>query len=308
METLNTIPQIAIQGGLALLVFAVGLTARREDVFYVLRRPAGLGRAVIAITVAAPISTLLMVEWLPVSLPAKAAVVLTSLAALPPVAPQALLIAGARRSYAYGLSVTFALLAAVIIPATVGALNLLLGAPSGVSTVAVGRWAPPTLIFPLILGLLIHACWPDTSERISPAISAVTTAALCVIVVLLLVNVWPDIEPLVGNGAVFALAASSAAAIAVGHVLGGPDPRDRVTLATAAATRHPGVALLAASGVNDRSVAAMVLLYLFVSLAVVASYRRLVKRMEQARGHGAWRAHDGWDASRAGGAQRFGGR
>jgi BASS family bile acid:Na+ symporter len=308
METVNTIPQTAIQVGLALLVFAVGLTARREDVFYILRRPAVLGRAVIAITVTAPVAALLMVEWLPVSLPAKAAALLTSLAALPPLAPRALLKAGARRAYAYGLYVVFALLTIVTVPATVAALNLLLGAQSGVSPLDMGLWVLFSLVIPLVLGLLAHACWPDASERVSPVLSALTAAALLLIVVQQLATAWPAIEPLIGDGAVFALVASSAAAVAVGHVLGGPDPRDRAALATAAATRHPGVALLAAGGLADRSVVAMVLLYLFTSLAVVATYQHVLRRMAQARGHGAWRAHDSWDAARAGDAHRFGER
>ena len=74
---------------------------------------------------------------------------------------------------------------------------------------------------------------------------------------------WPAIVSLIGNGTVLAVVVISLAAIAAGHLLAAPDPRDQVALATAAATRHPGIALMVAGGYSpDKRVTAMILLAL----------------------------------------------
>jgi len=60
----------------------------------------------------------------------------------------------------------------------------------------------------------------------------------------------------------------------VGHLLGGPDPRDCVVLALATASRHPGVALAiaAANFPQEKRVLGAILLYLLISLVVSVAY------------------------------------
>ena len=57
-----------------------------------------------------------------------------------------------------------------------------------------------------------------------------------------------------------ALAAATFVALAIGHAFGGPHPDDRTALAVSCATRHVGIALLAASTAPPR-VAVLVLAY-----------------------------------------------
>ena len=78
----------------------------------------------------------------------------------------------------------------------------------------------------------------------------------------------------IGNGHVIAIAAFVAIGLIVGHLLGGPDPRDRVVLALATASRHPGVALAiaAANFPQEKGVMGAILLYLVISLIVSVAY------------------------------------
>ena len=71
-----------------------------------------------------------------------------------------------------------------------------------------------------------------------------------------------------------AIVAFSLAGLAAGHLLGGPDPDDRVVLALATASRHPGVALAIASAnfPGQKLVPVAVLLYLIVSAIVSIPY------------------------------------
>jgi BASS family bile acid:Na+ symporter len=62
-------------------------------------------------------------------------------------------------------------------------------------------------------------------------------------------------------------------------VLGGPELDDRAALAMAAATRHPGIAMMIAH-INDadKEVAAAILNFLMVSIIVAAPYQLWLKR------------------------------
>jgi bile acid:Na+ symporter, BASS family len=285
METLKLILPVVIQVGLGLLVLTVGLQSTLDDVLYVVRRPAVFGRAFIAISVVVPAVAVLVVNWLPLSLPVKVGVILMSLAALPPFVPGSETRAGGRRSYSYGLYVTFAVLTVLIVPATVAVLDRLFGADADVSLATLGREVLLAVLAPLVVGMLIRARWPGPAERMATPINLVSMIVLVLVVVLLLIPAWPAIMALIGNGTVLAVVVISVVAMVAGHLLGGPDPRDRVALATAAAIRHPGIALMVAKGMSpDKSVTAMILLYVLVSFAIVTAYQQVVKRRLKAPG------------------------
>lgn len=283
METLKTVLPILIQVGLALLVLCVGLQSTLSDVLYVLRRPSLLAKAFVAISVVVPTVAVLTLYWLPLSLPGKVGVIMMSLAALPPFVPGAEMRAGGRLPYAYGLYVAFALLTVVIVPATVEVLDRIYGRDADVSLTTLGREVLLSVLVPLVIGMFIHARWPALAERAAPHINRIGMLILLVIVLLLVARSWSAMMALIGNGTVLAVVIISASAIAAGHLLGAPDPRDQVALATAAATRHPGIALMVANGLAvDKRVTAMILLYVLVSLVVVTLYQQMMKRRAKA--------------------------
>ena len=283
MDVLKLVLPIIVQVGLGLLVLTVGLQSTLDDVLYVLRRPAVLGKAFIAISVVVPTVAVLVVNWLPLALPVKVGVIMMSLAALPPFVPGAELRAGGRRAYSFGLYVAFAVLTVVIVPATVEVLDRLFGKDADVSLATLGREVLLSVLAPLIVGMLIHRRWPAVAERLAPIINMVSMVVLVLIVLLLVARAWPAIVSLIGNGTVLAVVIISLAAIAAGHLLAAPDPRDQVALATAAATRHPGIALMVANGYSpDKRVTAMILLYVLVSLIVVTIYQQALKRRAKA--------------------------
>jgi BASS family bile acid:Na+ symporter len=119
-------------------------------------------------------------------------------------------------------------------------------------------------------------------------VSLGATILLLAIALPVLFTTWPAIVSLIGNGTVVAIAAFILAGLAVGHLLGGPDPDDRTVLAFCTAFRHPGVAI-AIAGANfpgQKLVPAAVLLYLLVS-AVVSIPILAWRRRRHARNAGA---------------------
>ena len=95
----------------------------------------------------------------------------------------------------------------------------------------------------------------------------------------IVVKIWPAMMGMIGNGAVVSMALISIIALLGGHFLGGPDARDRATLAIASSVRHPGLALaIAGASFREPRVSAGILLFMLVGLIVGIPYLRWTKR------------------------------
>jgi len=81
---------------------------------------------------------------------------------------------------------------------------------------------------------------------------------------------WPTIVAQASVFGVMAIALFSAAGLAVGNALGGPDPDDRTVLALATATRHPGIAMAIAADMPDKQALLAAMLLVVIVGSVVA--------------------------------------
>lgn len=279
MEALKILLPIILKGSIAGVVFAIGLDATRDDVLYFTRRPGHLGRAFLAINIIVPLAAVLVMRALPLSLPAKAGVILMALAPVPPFIPQKELQAGARKEVVYGLFATFALLAVIIVPITVAVLNKLYGTAVELSLIGLVKLVLITVAAPLAVGMIIRARWPEAAARIAPWISKISFLLLVLGAAVIIIRAAPAIIALIGDGMVLGIVVIVVAGIIGGHVLAGPDRRDKAALAATAASRHPGIAMMIANAnAPDKKVDASIMLFLIVGMIVVSLYLALMKR------------------------------
>lgn len=279
METLKILLPFILKGSVAGVVMAIGLDATRDDILYFVRRPGGLGRALLAISVIVPLAAMGVMRFLPLSVEAKAGVILMALAPVPPFVPFRELKAGGRKEYVYGLFATFALLSVVIVPITVAALNRIYGTGVELSVAALTKMVVSTVLGPLALGMVIREGWPELAKQAAPWINRIGLILLVAGAVLIIVRAFPAILAMIGNGMVLGIVAIVVIGIVAGHILGGPDPRDRPALAISAATRHPGIAMMVGDAFSpDRRVDAAIMLFLLVALIVVSIYLAVLKR------------------------------
>jgi BASS family bile acid:Na+ symporter len=130
----------------------------------------------------------------------------------------------------------------------------------------------------MAVGLAVRRLAPRIAARASTLIGRLGTALMLVAVLPLLVAAWPAVWALAGDGSYVAMLLVVAAALAGGHLLGGPDPQDRAALAVTAAIRHPGLALsVASANMVDRGVAAVVLGFVIVQFLAAIAYQRVLK-------------------------------
>jgi BASS family bile acid:Na+ symporter len=224
--------------------------------------------------------------------PAIAIALLTlAVSPVPPFLPRKQLkVAGEReREYIDGLLDATSLLSILLAPATVVLLGLVFSYHIDIDPLKIARIVALTVLGPFALGLIISYLRPALAERVSPLADKVGILLLVVACVPILIKMWPAMMSLIGDGTLLAIVAFVVVGLAVGHLLGGPKPADRVVLALATAMRHPGVALVIAAGTaaGDKVVAPGLLLYLLVGTIVSIPYVQWRRRQHIAAGRDA---------------------
>jgi len=257
-----------------LIVLGLGLRASASDTLFVFRRPGKLLRAVLAMDVVTPLVAIALCTTLPLEAPVKIALVTLSLAPLPPTFSKKPLKAGGDISYTVGLFVAITLIAVPFIPLALTLLTRVFGMPLQMAPSAVWEMVVWSLLAPLAAGLVMNQLAPAFAEKIAYGVAKAGSVVLLVAVAPILARVWPAMISLVGNGTILAMVVMAVLAMASGHLLGGPHPENRVTLALASAGRHPAIALaIARANFPDETLApAAVLLYLLVCGLATAPY------------------------------------
>jgi BASS family bile acid:Na+ symporter len=281
MQALQALVPVLLTLSLAGLVLAVGLNASRQDLLYVMTRPKLLMRAVTSVMIIPPVAAGLLIALAPLEPIAKAGIMLMAISPVPPLVPGKELGVGGRKNYAYGLYVAMALLTIISVPLIIAVISTLWGRNDYVSVASIARTTFLGVLLPLAIGLAIRAVEPDFASRAWPLVYRLSMLLVLLAFAPILIKVWPAVRELVGDGTVLAMAVVTLICLAGGHLLGGPELRDRATLAMASSVRHPGIAMsLAGSLFDDPRVSASVLLFMLVGMIVSLPYSMWVKRQQ----------------------------
>jgi bile acid:Na+ symporter, BASS family len=244
--------------------FSFGLKATTEDVQDLIRRPALLGRSLLAIFVIVPIVAVALAHAFDFPHAAEIAMIALAISPLATLIPVNLIKVGRRFSFPAGLMAMVALLSVVVVPLLVALVGRFLGW-SLVSPLRAAGVVAAIVLLPLVAGMVVRALRPVLADRIELPTSLVGTIVLRLATLALLLTSLHAILALIVNGTVIAIAVVVAVGFAAGHVLGGPHPDGRTVLALAGGFRHPAVALAtaAASSSEPHFTAAIVLYLLF---------------------------------------------
>lgn len=279
MEALKQILPILLSGSLAGLVLTVGLKSSPGDLIYVLRRPVLFLKAMLAVEIIPPVAAALLVWTLPIEPAVKAGIMLMAISPVPPLVPGQELSVGGRKEFAYGLYVAMVLLTIVAVPLAFNLAAAIFGHGKTVPFSLIAMTVLTGVILPLAVGTAINRLAPQFAGRAGPWVYRISMLLVVLAFIPIVISAWPAIVGLIGNGTLLAMIALVIVTLAGGHLLGGPDPVDRMTLAVASSVRHPGIAMLLANAtLQDKRVSAAVLLFLLVGLVVGTIYKQIFKR------------------------------
>jgi BASS family bile acid:Na+ symporter len=268
---------LVVKLSIALNVFALGLAATPSDAVYLLRRPRELGRALLSMNVIMPVTAYLLIRRFDLDPAVKIALVALAISPVPPFFPKKAMKAQGHENYAVGILVATAALAIVLVPIGLGVFEHLRDSTLHVPVKQIVGLMFLTVLLPLFAGIAVHALSPSFADR---AVKPIGTFALLLLIASalpIIVKVARDIPPLIGNGTLLAMAIFAFVGFLSGHVLGGPDPDNRHTLALATASRHPAIALAIAHANFPREplTAPAIVLYFLASGVLALIYNRL---------------------------------
>lgn len=276
---IKTLLPIVIQVSLILIVASLGLQSRFQDLTYAFKRPGLLLRGFTAVYLVVPAVAILLVTLFPLEPIVKIGIVAMAVSPLAPFAPGKMLKAGADTEFVIGAYIALLLLAVVMVPATLALLALLFPRDAAIGAGPIAWFIFTSVLLPLGAGMLIAHLAPRAAPRLSKIASLIANVTLLLILLPILFMGRHLLAGLIGNGAIVVITLTTLAALAAGHLLGGPDPHKRVALAQAAATRHPGIAGLIVHGnFNDQRAMIAVVLYLLVSIVVSALYNKWARK------------------------------
>ncbi|AKF03849.1 bile acid:sodium symporter family protein [Sandaracinus amylolyticus] len=270
---------LSLKIAIAAMTVATGLATSTGDLAYLARRRGLLARSLLATVVIAPLIAIALCRALPVGTAGSIAIIAGALAPGMPSVPRTGGKLGGNAAYGCSLLVVTSALGVLTVPLWLSVVGRVVGTTPDVPPLAIARTLALGILVPLGVGLAIRRLAPSLADRLVKPVGALATALLPgLALVLLLVEVhvlrqleWPVLV---------AMAAAPVIALAVGHALGGPDPRDRTVLAIANATRFPALAALIATTSFPRVPAMpVVIAYLLIALAIALPYELWRKRV-----------------------------
>jgi bile acid:Na+ symporter, BASS family len=264
---------LALQVSVFCTVFGFGLDTTASDMLYVIRRPGLLARSLIAMFVIMPAVAVALATTFEFRHVVEVALVALSISPVPPLLPRREGQAGGRRPYGLGLMALLALLSIVLVPVALEVLKRIAHHPLEMSSSAVARVVLETALAPLSAGMIVRAWRPRVVPRLRRFVNRIAWILLTTSMMVLLTASLPAMWALVGNGTLAAITAFIGIALAVGHVVGGPDPEHSAVLALSNACRHPAIAVsIASRNFPDEQFGATVLLYVVMNLTLCIPY------------------------------------
>lgn len=271
MTIMQLVP-IVVNVSIAMIVLGLGLKASINDALYLLGHPALLVRSLFSMNVAMPIFAVLICLMLGIRGSTGLALIALSLSPVPPFLPGTQSKDGGTPAYAVSLLVVTAILAIVFVPVGFSLIEQVFRIDANIPRIA-GSLAL-TVTLPLIAGMVVHDLYPGVAAALVRPMSVIGMAMLVGMLAPVLFIEWSVAWSMVGNGMLVAFVLFSIIGLAVGHLLAGPIPGDRLVLALATASRHPGVALAVAAANSDQIpvVASVVIWHLAVGALLSAPY------------------------------------
>lgn len=281
--TFAQVIQAAIPISMTLIVLALGMRCTLNQATSLFRQPGLLIRSVLAMNVLLPIVAIVLISVTQLNIAVKVALLALAVSPVPPILPGNQLKLVTHESYVYGLLVATSVLSIVLVPITLIVIARFFGHEVRIDPLLVARVILASVLVPLAVGMIVRHLWPGFAAKASPIVSAAGSVLLGVALVIVLISGWRVFASLIGDGTLLAFAAFALVGLAVGHLLGGPNPDDRTVLALACASRHPGVAAVIGGVLfpGQRLVVVAVVLYLLAGTIASIPYHSWRKRVHE---------------------------
>jgi BASS family bile acid:Na+ symporter len=244
------------------VMLSMGLNLRFRGVVALARQPVLLLRSLLAAFVLVPLAAIAVVKLPGLSFDVRAGIALMAIAPGAPMIYHKMLKGPADSTLAGSFQITMALLSVALVPLWIAILSALSPADAWVEPQTIAKQVFSAQLIPILLGTSLCHWLPDLAEEFEAPLARISDGMLLVLIVLILAIALPKVLT-AGIPTVIAVVLMATAALLAGHWAGGPDPRTRLAIAVANATRNAGLALMLAA-INFPNQEAM--------LSIIATY------------------------------------
>lgn len=266
------------------LMLTIGVNQSFEQLTSLWRQPEVLVRSLIAVLVLVPAVVILLLKVF--DLPPEVATGLAVLAAAPgaPLTTKRSQMAAADANYITSLQLSLALLAVVVTPCILAVFYAVFElATERVTPLDVATQIARVTFLPVIIGLLFQRYAPKRAAVIGNPLNIAANVLFLLLVVALIaaLAIVPELRAklLLGWPTVAAIVITAAAALAIGHFLGGPSLGHRAGLAVASIARNIGLALfMVGLSEGGEEMIPTLLAYMLLGSAVAIPYSLWIKR------------------------------
>ncbi len=265
------------------LMLTIGVNQSLEQLTSLWHQREVLLRSFLAVIVLVP-AVVVVLLWV-FDLPPAVATGLAVLAAAPgaPLTTKRSQMAKADITYITSLQLTLALLAVVVTPLTLAIFYALFELTiERVTPLEVASQIARVAFLPVIIGLLLQRFAPRLVAVIGKPLNVLANILFLLLVVALIVvlAMVPELRAklLLGGPAIGAILIMAAAALIIGHLLGGPHREQRAGLAVASIARNIGLALFIVGLSDAQQVIPTLVAYMLLGSAAAIPYSVWIKR------------------------------
>lgn len=241
-----TVPQLislSIAVSIFLTVLALGLQSRVGDALWLFHRPSLLIRSLLSLNVVMALLAVAAAKLLQLNPAIETAIIALAISPVPPFFPKKDKKVGATDPYALSLLVAASVFSVVFIPAWLQTLGMIFGFNAHLALVPICKIVFIKILLRLCCGNLIRYLAEAFADRIARIVSVCAMLFLVLGVLPIIYVSSGAMWATVGHGVLISLVLFALVGLAVGHLLGGPDPDHSSILALATSTRHPGIAI-----------------------------------------------------------------
>ncbi|PLK50037.1 bile acid:sodium symporter family protein [Uliginosibacterium sp. TH139] len=255
------------------MAFALGLSIHPEDFASFWRQRSQALRAGFAMFVCVPLVAVLLTRLLPLSPAAATTLIVLAASSGVPLLPRKLHWLE-HSPFTFGLLLNSVLCASFMLPLWIHFAAHPEHEPPALQVFSVMARA---YLLPMLCGILLHRLRPAFAERLSQGMIRIGSLLLLALVVCVLGTQWHLFADLNGTN-MLALTLLFTASIAIGHLLGGPAPKDRAALAISCSQRFAGVAVLLSTSPPGGELLFGVLVYALLAQLLEQPYVMWQKR------------------------------
>jgi len=266
-DIITVIAQLSALTFILTSMLAMGLSLTIKQIMDPLRNTRLVLLALLANFILVPALAYLITKVIPLDDGLATGLILVGAAAGAPFLPKLVQVAKGNAAFSVGLMTLLMVVTVIYLPVV---LPLLLPGAS-VSPWDIAKSLITTMLVPLGIGLFIKARYSDTAASLYPHMSQISSLAIVLMLVTILVIEFDTIIGTIGTGGLLAALIFLVGALVIGLLLGGKDSNMRPVMGLGTAQRNLAAAMLVAvqSFSDDANVLVMVMLVAILGLILL---------------------------------------